>query len=278
MKKSKVILLPILFIFVSLLFMNLMPKSTGSPGAKSGSPGDAGATCTACHSSTVKAKEGWITTDVPSEGYVAGEVYTITLSVAQSGITKFGFELTAEDALGNKVGIFDIGNNNEIKILSSFSSVTHTSSGTSASNGERVWSFKWTAPDEATGEVGLYAAINATNANNATSGDAIYTTELKLAEQIDNSIEQFLLEGWLKVYPNPAVDIVKVHMNGLKQQYLAYTIYNIQGKLILSNTIAINRKNSILSIDVQTLPTGNYIIHFEGDGVNLKGKFLVIGK
>lgn len=278
MKKSKVILLPILFIFTSLLFMNLMPRSSGSPGAKSGSPGDGGATCTACHSSTVKVKEGWISTDIPAEGYVPGEIYTITLSAQQSAITKFGFELTAEDASANKVGVFNIDNSSDIKLINSASAVTHTSSGTSASNGEKVWTFKWTAPEEATGEVGLYAAINASNANSGTSGDDIYTTELILAEQIDNSIEQFLLEGWLKVYPNPAVDVVKVHMNGLKQQNLAYSIYNIQGKIVLSNTLAINAKNSILCIDVQDLPIGNYIVHFEGDGVNLKGKFLVIGR
>ncbi|MEA1875905.1 MAG: choice-of-anchor V domain-containing protein [Bacteroidota bacterium] len=266
--------LPIL----GLLFMSYMPRVTGSPGGKTGSPGDEGSTCNQCHSSTVKAKEGWISSDIPEEGYIAGETYTITLSAQQAGITRFGFELTTEKAGGDKIGSFDIEDNTQMQLVNNSAAVTHTSSGIAATDGARSWSFKWTAPVAGTGEVSFYAAINAANADGGTSGDAIFTTEVQIDEQIDNSIELFILEGWLKVYPNPAIDRVFVHMNGLTPQSLEFNVYDLQGQLIKSDMIEISAANSVISIPVEDLPTGNYIVHFEGLGVNLKGKFLVVGR
>ena len=74
----------------------------GSPGGKSGSPGDNGKTCTQCHSGSAQTATGLITTNIPETGYVSGETYTITVSAQYNNITKYGFELTAEDGAGNQ--------------------------------------------------------------------------------------------------------------------------------------------------------------------------------
>lgn len=258
-----------------LMLMSLLARSSGSPGGKTGSPGDGG-TCTQCHSSTLEAKEGWISSDIPVDGYLAGETYTITLAAEQTGINRFGFELTAEDASGAKVGTFDIEAQSQVKLVNSNQAVTHTASGIAATDGAKSWSFKWTAPEAGTGPIGFYAAVNAANADGGTAGDEIYTTQLLVEEQIDNSIEYFLLEGWLKVYPNPARDLVRFHLNGLTPDDLEYQIFNLQGQLVARDVLRITRTNSIVSVSVSDLPGGNYVIHFSNDLVNLRGRFLII--
>ncbi len=276
MKTAQIFLLSCAILIGGFFLSSGITRSSGSPGGKTGSPGD-GANCSQCHSSSVKAKEGWITTDIPDEGYQPGEEYTITLTASQAGIPRFGFELTAEDAAGAKTGTFDTAGNNEIALVNQSKAVTHRSTGITASNGSKSWSFKWTAPSIGTGEVGFYAAINAANADGGTSGDAIYTTNLKIDEKIDNSIESFLLEGWLKVYPNPAQDVIKVHMNGMSVGEISYRLFNLQGQLLEEDFVDVNASSSVLSIPVRDLPIGNYVIHFNGNDLNLKGRFVKLG-
>ena len=86
-------------------------NSGGSPGGKTNSPLDA-QTCTGCHSGTLNSGVGTATiiSDIPANGYVIGNTYTITLTGVKANCTKFGFELTAEDASG-KAGNFMITDN-----------------------------------------------------------------------------------------------------------------------------------------------------------------------
>ena len=91
-------------------------NSGGSQGGKTGSPGDGGATCTNCHSGTATAQEGWITSNIPAEGYTPGETYTITATGTHNGVGKFGFEVTAEDNADAKTGTFVITNSDESQL------------------------------------------------------------------------------------------------------------------------------------------------------------------
>jgi len=167
-KFSYLLLIP----FAALLYAN----SSGSPGGRSGSPGDGGATCTACHTGTATAQSGWITTNIPDIGFTPGETYEITLNAAHSGAGRFGFELTAENPVGNKLGGFTITDATRTKLISGGNAVTHTSGGNSGGN-NTSWSFSWTAPADEV-EVRFYAAVNAANGNGNTAGDQIYTTNL----------------------------------------------------------------------------------------------------
>lgn len=156
----------------------LYSYSSGSPGGKSGSMGDGGSTCTQCHSGTAQPQAGWITTNIPAEGFMAGETYTIMASGTHSGVVKLGFELTAEDNTGAKVGTLTISEPTRTKLANANKAVTHTSSGTSPSGNSNSWTMEWTAPSSAPSEVIFYAAFNAANGNGSTSGDVIYTSSM----------------------------------------------------------------------------------------------------
>ena len=101
----------------------------GSPGGKTGSPGDEGATCIECHpGNDVQEAEGWITSDIPDLGYIPGETYTITLTGTHPDITKMGFELTAENEAG-KVGGLAISDADRTHFTNGENAVTHTLAG-----------------------------------------------------------------------------------------------------------------------------------------------------
>lgn len=164
----------------------LYSYSGGSPGGKTGSPGDGGTTCTQCHSGTAQAQGGLISTNIPFQGYTAGETYTITVSASMSGISRYGFELTAENASGVKKGTFVITDPARTKTTNGGKAVTHTSGGNSANGNSISWSVDWTAPAAGTGTITFYTALNATNSNGSTSGDQIYTSTRSVSELVLN--------------------------------------------------------------------------------------------
>lgn len=176
----------ILAVLVLPAFLLLYSYTGGSPGGKTGSPGDNGATCAQCHTGTAQAQAGLISTNIPFNGYVAGETYTITVSGNFSNITKYGFELTAEDASGNKKGTYTITDPARTKTANGGKAVTHTSGGTLANGNSISWSVDWTAPESGTGAVTFYTALNATNNNGSTSGDQVYTSSRLVSEHIAN--------------------------------------------------------------------------------------------
>ncbi|MBK9290899.1 MAG: T9SS type A sorting domain-containing protein [Bacteroidetes bacterium] len=170
-----------------LLLITLMPgillliaNSSGSPGGRTGSPGDGNQTCTACHSGTAISQSGWISTNIPPEGYTPGATYEVVLNAQHASSSKFGFELTAETAQAQKTGVFSVVQSNRTKLLNQGKAVTHTSGGTAATGGTTSWVMNWTAPASAQGEITFYAAVNASNSNNGTSGDVIYKTSFSV--------------------------------------------------------------------------------------------------
>ena len=150
--------LPIIALPAILL---LYSYNSGSPGGKSGSTGDGGSTCTDCHSGAAQSQLGWITTNIPAEGYTPGETYTIIATGTHSGVGKFGFELTAEEISGAKTGTFTIIEPGRTKLTNANNAVTHTSGGTTPSGNTASWTMEWTAPASAPITVKFYAAFNA---------------------------------------------------------------------------------------------------------------------
>jgi len=167
-------------------FLLLYSYTGGSPGGKSGSPGDGGATCTQCHSGSAQAQGGLISTTIPFTGYEAGQTYTVTVTANMSGISKYGFELTAESAGGIKQGTFVVTDPARTKKVNGGTAVTHTSGGTVASGNAISWSVDWTAPAAGAGQITFYTALNATNSNGSTSGDQIYTGSRAVSEHVAN--------------------------------------------------------------------------------------------
>lgn len=160
---------------------------TGAPGEFAGD----GANCTygpglGCHESfAANSGPGSITIDVP-DGYEPGLSYAITVNVAQAGQLRWGFQLTALDELLDKAGTLapsDATTKTQDE-LPPRQYITHNDEGGGTAAGQpngNSWTFQWTAPDTNVGPVTLWAAGNAANNNDESSGDYIYTTSATLS-------------------------------------------------------------------------------------------------
>lgn len=168
--------------FLVGMYILLTAYSSGSPGGKSGSPGDNNINCTQCHSGIPNPVTGWITTNIPPQGYTPGETYTVTATGTHTGVIRLGFECTAEEVSGTKTGTFAITDPVRTKLTNAGKAVTHQFAGITPSGNTNSWSFDWTAPaSPPVGDITFYAAFNAANGNGSSSGDVIYTTQLTIS-------------------------------------------------------------------------------------------------
>ena len=229
----------------------------GSPGGKSGSPGD-GANCTGCHAGTPQNVADWISTNIPEGGYAPGETYTITAKGMHEGVGKFGFELTAENAAGAKKGSFAVTDAVRTKATSSDNSITHTQDGNSPAGDSATWSMDWTAPVTGSGQVRFYAAFNAANGNGNTGGDVIYLSMLSAEEDITISVDENYLANQISMYPNPATSVVNVKLPAGAELH----VFNILGKVV---EVRSNMK-AHETLDVSGFENGLYFVQVKHNG------------
>ncbi len=236
-------------------------NSGGSQGAYSGSPGDGGATCTNCHTGgTATPQDGWITTNIPGDGYTPGETYTITATGTHSGVGKFGFEVTAEDNTDSKTGTFVISNPDENKLTNDDQAVTHKAAGTTPNGDMRTWTFDWIAPAVGTGDVTFYGAFNAANGNGNTMGDVIYTTNSTFMEHTVGVDEMANQDFEVNLYPNPFTDFIKVSVKDNEKQISSIQLFNQSGSLVKSVTTS---NAGEWKIDASDLNSGMYFVVLE---------------
>jgi hypothetical protein len=275
MKTLKVFLLPAVGI-LAFVTMSHIVTSNGSPGGKSGSPGDQSKTCTDCHGGgKATDKPGWITTDIPEAGYRPGTDYSVTVRGEHATASVFGFELTAERAGNTKTGGFDKAGNNQLQLLAAGNAVTHTSSGTTPAGGAKAWTVKWKAPAAGTGDVTFYAAVNAANGNLGTSGDAIFSTKLAIAEQDLSAIVQTEHPAWVTFFPNPATDVVILATEGLESAPYTLAIYSLTGQQVISQPVELSTGTDRISLNVSKLPNGTYFAVLSSTTRIIKSKLLI---
>jgi len=245
-----------LFILVLTLdrehvYYSTQANTSGSPGAKTNSPAD-GSTCNTCHTGAINTGSGMPSITAPSlsNGYVPGQTYTITATITNASINKFGFEVTVErDADNSKIGTLIVTDGVRTKFVNGGNAITHKIGGTGGS-GSNSWSFDWSAPSAGTGDVTFYGAFNASNGNNSTSGDIIYTTSFQVNENISASLNENNFDSNFSTYPNPTKG--KLFINS-SEKINELTVFNHEGKLILTQKIG-------KSIDLSLYSNGVYYI------------------
>ncbi|MDP1726406.1 MAG: choice-of-anchor V domain-containing protein [Bacteroidota bacterium] len=172
-------------IVVTLIIVSaiLMSNKTGSVAEYCGDPAGGYQNCTFCHndgSATFEA--GMISSNIPASGYIGDSIYTITATINSSGTTKFGFEISPQDSVGNLRGVMTIGGSDmQLVAGSNGKYITHTLSGNTGSS-TRSWTFTWKAPTAGTGNVTFYGAFNAADGDNTDQGDYILLSRLMVKD------------------------------------------------------------------------------------------------
>lgn len=256
----------VLMVLAIPTFLVLYSFSEGSPGGKTGSPGDNGSNCTGCHKGNDVQNVGdWIMSDIPEGGYIPGNIYAITASGTQEAVGAFGFEITSENEAGVKKGEFTVTDEERTQRVSS-NAVTHTLEGTKPTGDEVEWTMKWTAPEAGTGQVRFYAAINAANGNGNNGGDQIYLTMLSVDEDVSISVAENLWKDQLNMYPNPSNAIVNLNLPEGADYYLID---------MLGNQIE-SKKNvgSKETIDISEFDNGVYFVQVIHNGESYTSRLL----
>jgi hypothetical protein len=205
-------------------------SSSGAPAGYSGDPKGGNKTCTSCHGGSAAIQvSDWISSDIPSSGYVPGTTYTITVIASENGLNTFGFQATAQNSSGVVLGTL-LNKSNETKIINTGNYITHTPSGLSGTD-SKTWTFDWTAPSSGAGSVTFYAAFNAANGAGNSSGDKIYFSTMQLQEDVSVGVAQVFNEQMsLKLFPNPVRESFNITFFLDKPSLVKITLFDAAGK------------------------------------------------
>ena len=246
----------ILLFTIPLSAFVLMSNSGGRDDGRSGSPGDGGSSCTACHSGSANlGASASISTNIPSDGYDLNTDYTITVNSTSSS-SKLGFQLTAENGSNTKVGSFIAGSGSRV----SGQRITQSAPSTSGD-----WSFTWKSPATNEGNVTFYTAVNATNGNGGTSGDQVVLANTSVGVLGISSAKRLQFE----MFPNPASESLTIQLpSGSENASVEFYDYICR----LALTQKVSQVNN--SINVENLSSGVYILKVLADGKIGTQKFI----
>lgn len=172
------------FLKFSPEYEKVTASSSGPPASHSNAPGEAN--CTACHTDfPVNSGTGSVRiTGIPAN-YLPNQQIPITVTVNEENAVIYGFQLTAIDSAGRKIGAYTLPTQTpqQMQIVPGLVQgnereyIEQTSAGVAPTQfGTKSWTFTWTAPSTRVGKISFYAAGNGANSNMDTSGDYIYTT------------------------------------------------------------------------------------------------------
>lgn len=163
----------------SLCMNNLYAESGGSKAYMTGAPGDD--TCNSCHNSFALNSGGAKFSIKAPATCIPGKSIKITVSFTQSVGNRNGFEMTAMDANGNRVGkLKKIGTTTQVippndyrGLLSQDKDkyIEHTFAGTT----KKSWTVKWKVPAGAKNPITFYAAGTDADGNGNLDNDHVYT-------------------------------------------------------------------------------------------------------
>ena len=263
MKKIYIAFLGIGIVFSILVLDNTSAysKPEGSPQSVTGSPAD-GASCakSGCHSGTASAQDGLITSNIPTSGYMPGSTYTITVSISQTGISKWGFSISPQSVGGSVLGSIIVTNTTQTQLINN-RYVTHKTAGNSGTN-SKTWSFDWIAPAAGTGDVPFYASVMASNSSGNAIGDQVYNDVYTVSEDLTSSITASAAPVEFSVYPNPVDgNQVTISFGANTNKPATLRLMNLRGELVREErfeSVTSGQQNRVISMN--ELPTGIYLL------------------
>jgi hypothetical protein len=241
-------------------------NSSGGPSGNTGSPGD-GFTCqrSGCHNGTAQSRAGLITSNVPASGYLPGTTYTITVTLSEPGINRFGFQVSPQSPTGTLLGTLISTDGPNTQLVGGGKYITHRNAGTQpSSTNTRTWTFDWIAPDEAAAT--FYGSMMASNNNGNNGGDQVFTSSLALQRDISSSVNSNLGETTFTIFPNPMEgNSLRVRKSGMNKD-ARYELYQMDGKRVEIEVRALGYDE--VEIISPAFETGVYVLKVEVEGTS----------
>jgi len=274
----------ILLLLCSVATMSFIMSENGRAGV-TGSPGETNCNTSGCHTGNqVNSVNGSILISAPTMTnweYTPGQVYPISVTVAQQGRSLFGLGFEALQASGANGGALTISNAAQTQLKNAVisgklrTSVVHKLNGGSSAN-THTFTFNWTAPASTVGDVTLYAAGNAANGNGSESGDYIYTVN-QVVVPISTGIVENNESSAFATYPNPVLDQLNVDYFLTDKAAIQMQLFTLEGKLIstlLDDMQDKGQHNETFNIE-PNFTSGIYLMRFS-NGINDHYKKILI--
>ena len=272
MKTKKTIILSIAALMaIGLMSFDIL-YGTGESD-KTGSPADGGTTCRDCHGDfALNAAGGSVTITtsplIPA-GYTPGAIYTISVTVAKTGQTEFGFDLEALKTGNTNGGILAVLNTSTQIMGTPVTNMVHN--GVGIGTGTKTFTFKWTAPAAGTGTVTFYASGNACDGDGSTGGDYVYTSSLVVIEDLTIGIANYSYNSNISVYPNPASN--NIYIKNASNENLNLIMFDLTGRETLSLENFSDQNNTVSLSDISN---GTYILKVYNETGLLKTDKIVV--
>lgn len=104
----------------------------------------------------------------------------------------------------------------------------------------------------------------------------IYSDTIKISVLLPTSLDNNMIEESIKIYPNPVLDRLHVHISNYPEGAWQFEIFDLSGKLQLSKPIYVKENYKHLDFDLSILHKGVYLIHFSSNNTPQIRKKLVI--
>jgi hypothetical protein len=209
--------------------------------------------------------------------YVPGQTYQISVTVAQTGKSLFGLGFEALLSSGANAGTLTAGTGTTIKNATvagnSRRNVVHQLNG-GASSGTHTFTFNWAAPTTNVGALTFYAAGNACNANGTDTGDYVYTASQVVNPAPVGITEEVAAPFTFSFYPNPATENITMNYSLEQSAKVTYTIYDLTGKQVQSESSNRFPGAQQQSIEVNNLQAGTYLLSVNVSGNVITKRFI----
>lgn len=188
--------------------------------------------------------------------YIPNHTYTIKLRISEGNKTRYGFEAIVLRGIGTNstaVGTMIITSPDSTQLFgpSNRKNITHKLAGIDFATNIGTWQFNWKAPSGNFGTAIVYAAFNATNRSNSSSGDVIYTNSLAIGGTGISGVPYETNATILSYFPNPVTSSLQLNFS----DDATIKVYNLYGDIMKSQTVAPNP-----TIDVSDLKPGIYLL------------------
>ncbi len=273
-------------IFLGILLITVTKIGTsnekGAPAGRAGDPPNE-ITCatSGCHNDfDLNSGNGSLKITVMQDGeevttYKPNSTYTIKLELEDPNMNSAGFQITAQRTDNNDAtGSFELAN--QTKFAGSGNDyLTHSDTFKDISNQTKTWNLTWEAPDQGVGEIKFYAAGNAANGQDNSSGDYIYSAEQGLDFGASSVTKENAIKNKLKVYPNPVSETINIQFPKAQQNNYRVTIQDIKGQVIdhFPETLV---KNPSVSINIPDgIEEGFYLLRLKSQEEVIKKRILI---
>ena len=200
--------------------------------------------------------------------YEPGKAYTMRLTVntSQGDPQGYGFQAVALNGPNNNnAGAWSmVPDGVQTVTINDRSYVEH--SGTS---NNKVFEVEWTAPSSNIGAINFYAAGNAVNRNNTSSGDgAMALSEPVVLDQLSAIGPVVELDVDMNIWPNPVADQLTLNISDADPGAYQVSIVDMQGRILVNRPVQLGAGENQERFDVSRLNAGHYFLRLtDGEGV-----------